>query len=101
MIAFVIVPVATAVVFGEVVAGRRCLRRIEQWAAVNHFQVESVERLWVSTGAWGVWRAAGGRSRRYFNVTITDEAGSTRSGTAKIYGGIGGLVADLIDVRWR
>jgi hypothetical protein len=71
MVAFVIFPLfVLASVAMEVVAARRCQYRIQQWAAASRFQVASVNRLWLSTGTWGFWR--GGRSRRYFNVAVSD-----------------------------
>jgi len=99
MIAVVVIPLF--IVFSlalELVADRRSATRIQTWASDNRYQVESVHRLWLSTGQWG--RFAAGRSRRYFDVDIRDGSGSSRSGTVRVSGGVGGLVADTIDVRW-
>jgi hypothetical protein len=86
------------VVLLESMAMRRCRTRISTWASQNRLIVTSMKRLWFSSGRWGFW--AGGRSRRYFDLIVTDRAGMTRAATAKIYGGFGGYVADVIDVRW-
>jgi hypothetical protein len=94
----VVLVFVAAVLVMEVLVRGRCLRRIESWAAANRFQIRSVKRRWFSVGAWGFWTWGG--SRRYFDVTVTDKSGATRVGTAKIHGGFGGVVADVIDVRW-
>ncbi|MGO8873388.1 MAG: hypothetical protein ACLQPH_18695 [Acidimicrobiales bacterium] len=99
MIALVVIPlfIVLSLAF-ELVAGRRSTTRIQTWASDNRYQVESVHRLWFSTGQWG--RLAGGRSRRYFDVVVRDFADSTRSGTVRVSGGVGGLIADSIEVKW-
>ena len=100
MPALVIVPLfVLASVAVEVVAGRRSRSTVSQWATDGGLHLRLVKRLWFSTGTWGVW--AGGRSRRYFDVSVEDGAGATRTGTAKVYGGLAGVVADEIEVRWR
>ncbi len=102
MAAAILVPLfILASVTLEIVASRRCRHRIQEWAAVEGGQVESVKRLWFESGTsamWGIW--TGGRNRRYFNITVSDRTGSKRTGTAKVYGGFGGVVADEIEVSW-
>ena len=99
MIGFVVLPLFVLVAIGmEVIAMRRCAARIDTWASINGVKVTSAKRLWLSTGTWSGW--AGGRNRRYFNLTVDGPSGSTRSGTAKIWGGFGGVLADEIEVRW-
>jgi hypothetical protein len=100
VIALVIIPVfIVASVAMEVVAMRRCRSRIEQWATHNRFQIASVKRLWLSRGSWGIW--SGAWSRRYFNIAVSDRTGSQHTGTAKIFGGFGGIAANEIEVRWQ
>lgn len=79
-------------------AGRRCLKRIHQWAADNHFGLGTVKRSWFSTGSWGA--RSGSLSHRLFDVVVTDETGTSRSGMVRMSGGLGGLVANVLEVRW-
>lgn len=99
MIVLVVVPlfIVVSLVF-ELLADRRSATRIQTWALDNHYKVESVHRLWFSSGQRG--RLTGGRSRRYFDVAVSDGSGSSRSGTVRVSGGVGGVVADTIEVRW-
>jgi len=99
MIALLVIPILlTLGVALEFIAGRRCQASIEKWASRNHYQLQSVKRRWLSLGPWQ-WGS--NRARRVFDLTVTDEQGGERTGLARIGGGIGGVVADDIEVRWQ
>ncbi len=99
MIAIPIIAVfiAASVILERIAMGR-ARARIGEWATQNRFQVSSAKRLWFSAGTWGSW--TGSRNRRYFDVTVTDASGAIRTGTVKVWGGYGGITADMIDARW-
>jgi hypothetical protein len=74
----------------EVLAGRRCRRSINEWARRNQLQLRVVNRKWIALGPWQ-WK--GGRSH--------SSDGAVREGFLRIGGGLGGFVADDIEVRWN
>lgn len=84
-------------IVAELVATNRCRRSIERWTSQNGYAIESLQRRWLSLGPWQ-WR--GNRSRRVFFLTAVDSTKLTRSGYARIGGGLGGLIADDVEVRW-
>jgi hypothetical protein len=82
----------------EVLAGRRCRRSINEWARRNQLQLRVVNRKWIALGPWQ-WK--GGRSHRVFSVSVESSDGAVREGFLRIGGGLGGFVADDIEVRWN
>jgi len=99
VIALIVFPVFVVVsIIMEAVALRRGRQRIDRWASENHYQLQAVRRRWLRTGPWGFW--FNGKTSRIFEVVVTDSVGGTRTVFAKVRGGFGGFVADVIDMRW-
>jgi hypothetical protein len=55
--------------------------------------IDSESRRWLSGRA--------GRTKRVYDIVATDSQGTRREGVAVVTGGISGMAADVIDVRWN
>jgi hypothetical protein len=99
LIAFVILPAFLVIsVATELVARRRCQSHLQVWMTDNHLELKSTSRMWLPTT--GPFKWSEGRSHRVFRVNATDADGHARQGFARVGGGMGGVAADIIEVRW-
>jgi hypothetical protein len=99
MVALVVFPLfILAAAAMEVLGTRRSRSRLQRWTADNHLRTQSVRRRLLPPGPW-TW--ANARSSRFYEITVTDSQGGTRRGFARVSGGLGGVAADVIDVKWQ
>jgi len=82
----------------ELTAVRRGHQRVERWASAASYQVQSVVLRRVRTGPFGY--LFNGASNRIFEVVITAPSKEPRIAFLKVSGGLFGLAADKVEVRW-